>query len=937
MTFGRWQELKQLFEAALACEPDERAALLSRRCAHDKELLKEAQRLINAHEESGEFIETPAYEWAPELLENDCEELVGKKLGAYRVDAVLGSGGMGVVYLAFDERLERKVALKLLPASLVANSVQLERLRREARIASALNHPNIVTVYEIGEAAGTYYIATEFVDGITLRERLRKGSISPNESLDIAIQVASALSVAHRAGIVHRDIKPENIMLRPDGYVKVLDFGIAQAASPVENSATPDGNIVGTASYMSPEQASGKSVDARGDLWALGVVFYEMLAGRAPFFGETPKEVIAAILGHEPPPLEKSPALQKVVAKALRKNCADRYLDAEAMLADLRAIKEGAGRIVPQRRARRLTSAAAALLLCFTIFYIWRAERTPAATEKSIAVLPFENLSDEPNNAFLADGIQEDILTSVGKIKDLKVIARTSVMGYRGTRAIEKVREIGRRLNASYILEGDVRRAGDHVVVNVALIDARNDHQLWSERYERTLTDSLSLQGELAMEIARSLHAKLTPAETSLAATKPTHDEQAYLSYLRGREIEIRADSPEVNEAAIKLYQQAVDRDPDFAMARARLSLCATDQANWGNSQPWKTKARVEAEEAIRLRPNLGEAHLALAHCYTFNESDYDRASQQLKQAAELSPNSAEVYLAAAFVYKRQAKWRERIAALQKAEALDPLNPRVGGTAAHTYQWLREWREAIRSADRVAALMPDGGGYFMAWDHATEEFRLTGDINVLKKALAVQPKNSSDRDYLQFARYETAVLERDFAGAAQLLTTIPSELLGQGNYPPTSHLKVFHEALLAVAMRAETKEQSLQVARDTLEKRLDHVGLDRPYNDLALIEALLGRKEEAIRRAYEAVDNQTGTIEKNSASAALALVYAHVGEPEKAIDLIEQLLTLPSEMQPGTVYNITLADLKWRWVWDPLRTHPRFQKLLASPEPKTVY
>ena len=696
-------------------------------------------------------------------------------------------------------------------------------------------------------------------------------------------------------------------------------------------------------------------------------MLYEMLAGRPPFDGETPTDVIAAVLLKHPEPVEQRativpPALQSVVEKSLRKDPAERYQTAEQMLSELRAIEEKTDGIAPaaatdgirgfNRPARStrwigVAAAVVALLVCVAVFYGWRnrqADRpgAPAPIEKGIAVLPFENLSAEKADAFFTDGMQDDVLTSVGKIKDLKVIARASVMDYRGARLAGKVREIGRTLGVSHVLEGSVRRVTDRVVVNVALIDTRDERQVWSERYERTLTDTISLQGELAIEIARALHATLTPAEATFAAVKPTQDPQAYLLYLRAREIEIEAWSPGEYEAAIRFYQQAIDLDPNFALARARLSMCASQRAHWGESSAWKAKARAEAEEAVRIRPDLGEAHLALTHYYLFGESDHDRALRELNRAAELLPNSAEVPLTAAFIYKRQARFRDRIAALHRAEALDPLNRRVLGNTIGTLRWVRDWREAMHASDRSAALMPEGRDCTSGWNRANDEFRLSGDINVLKKAIAEQPDADApaNRDLLNAARYETAMLERDYPEAARLLAAIPSELLGETQEPASPHLKAFHEALLAVATNAEAKEQALELARGAVEKRLGFDGTDRPHEDLALLDAFLGRKDDAIRQAHQAIDHAigpAGTIEKNAASAALAMVYAQIGEPEKALDLIEHLLTVPGELQSGAVYNMTLTDLKWRWQWDPLRSHPRFQKILAGPEPKTVF
>src|SRR6188472_906410 len=349
-----WERCVEIFSAALRRQSEQRAAFIDHACAGDESLRREVMLLLCSHEESGDFISAPVFVSAPELLtDDDPDALVGTQIGPYRIESVLGRGGMGVVYLALDERLGRKVGLKLLPQSLAADMTHLGRLKREARTASALNHPNIVTIHEIGEADSTSYIASELIDGETLRQRLARGPIALNEAIDIATQVASALAAAHNAGIVHRDIKPENIMLRPDGYVKVLDFGIAKLTEQrtddhtIETTATLQtrpGLVLGTARYMSPEQARGHNVDARSDIWSLGVVLYEMVGGSPPFRGETPSDCIAAILTTEPTPLsgvlpDVPLKLESILQQALRKNSDERYQTINEMLADLRMLK----------------------------------------------------------------------------------------------------------------------------------------------------------------------------------------------------------------------------------------------------------------------------------------------------------------------------------------------------------------------------------------------------------------------------------------------------------------------------------------------------------------------------------------------------------------------------------------------------------------------
>ncbi|MGI8432809.1 MAG: protein kinase domain-containing protein [Chthoniobacterales bacterium] len=951
MQSKRGQSYTEIFGAVVEQPPNERAAFLERSCHGDAALRRKVELLLQYHDASGDFIESPAFAVVPELLVGDPAELIGQQLGSYRLEALVGAGGMGLVYQAHDERLGRKVALKLLPPSRVANAAELQRLQREARAASALNHPNIVTVHEIGQVEATPYVATEFIEGSTLRARMSQGAISPNEVLDIARQVASALSVAHRAGIVHRDIKPENIMLRPDGYVKVLDFGIAQVTPPL-GIPTETGRemIQGTARYMSHEQAGGRSVDARSDLWSLGVVLYEMLKGRAPFAGKTPTDVITAILFSDPQPSDKDtaivpPALQNVLERALRKDPAERYQTAEEMLAELRACQRNNGEVAPggKRRARWIgVAAVVAALAGLVLLYAWR-DPAPVVdpVAKSIAVLPFENLSAEPDNAYLADGIHDDVITGLAKIKDLKVIARDSVMSYRGAAPAGKLREIGRSLGVAHLLQGSVRRAGNELVVNVALVDAHNQQQEWAQHYERRFDQALRLQGELAVEIARELRVMLTPAEVTAAAAKPTENADAYLLYLRAREVEIADDGRDQFQAATKLYQRAVDLDPNFALARARLSLCASQVFYSEASPEWKARARAEAEEALRLRPELGEARLALAHCYLWGDGDYGRALGELTRTAELLPNSAEVPLTAAFIYKRQNKYRDRFAALHRAEALDPRNRRVLAYLINTFRWVRNWREARQTCDRLVALTGDAASRSWRWGHANDEFRLTGDIGSLKKALAEEADAGPpvDCNWLDLARYETAMLERDYAAAARFLSAVPLETFRELPLPLSAHSKAFDEALLAVAGNTDSKQEALEVARNETEGRLDSLGLDKPNSDLAVLYAFLGRKEEAIHQAKHAIEilgKPVGSIERNEASAALAMVYAQTGESDKAIALIEHLLTVSSDLQCGAVYNMTLVDLKWRWQWDPLRSRPRFQKLLAGPEPKTI-
>ena len=567
MKAERWQQINDLFQSAAERAPEERAAFLDGACHGDETLCREVESLIASYERAENFIESPAFEVAPELLTNEdrAGALVGESIGHYWIESLIGAGGMGEVYLARDELLGRKVALKFLPESLTADEAQLTRLEHEARTASALNHPNILTVHEIGVDGSRHFIATEFIEGITLRASLARGRMNLHDALGIAVQVASALAAAHETGVVHRDIKPENIMLRPDGYVKVLDFGIAKLTE--QRPASDDHNIgttavemrpgleIGTARYMSPEQACGGQVDKGTDIWSLGVVLYEMVTGHAPFTGDTPREAMSSILEMEPPPLTKflahTPAeLQQIISKTLRKNREERYHSAHELLEALKDLRHKLEFGAELERATaapswlRWTRSPTALVLVLLMsalalalpFYWHRNLPTSLPPEKSIAVLPFENLSKDEENTYFAGGVQDEILTNLAKVADLKVISRMSVMKYKSGPE-RNLREIAKALGVSHVVEGSVQGAGGRVRVSAQLIDARTDTHLWAELYDRDVADVFAIQTEIAQQVANQLQAKLSAGEKAAIAERPTSDLAAYDLYLRAKEL----------------------------------------------------------------------------------------------------------------------------------------------------------------------------------------------------------------------------------------------------------------------------------------------------------------------------------------------------------------------------------------------------------------
>ena len=524
---------------------------------------------------------------------------------------------MGEVYLANDTKLDRKVALKILTSDILDDKTgdRVRRFVQEAKAASALNHPNILTIYEIDEIDSEQFIATEFIDGDTLRQRIRGSAFSPAEALDVAIQVASALWATHSVGIIHRDIKPDNIMVRHDGIVKVLDFGLAKltrerqtiendSLAPTQNMInTAVGVVMGTAHYMSPEQTRGSEVDARTDIWSLGCVLYEMISGRQPFSGSTTIDVMSGILNFEPdsllPHLPEGPRdLDRVVLRALRKNREERYQTVKDLLIDLKDLK----REIDTQSHRISGSRSSA---SFT---------TESVPEKSIAVLYFENMNSEKDSDYFCAGMTEDIITDLSKIKELKVVSRTDVLPFRNKEV--NTRQVGDALRVNYILEGSVRKAGNRIRITAQLISVRDGYHLWAERFDRLVEDIFDLQNEVSQKIVAALKVSLSDTERHLLTQKPTDDLRAYDFYMRGREF-LYLKGRRNTEKAIEMFQNAVALDPGFASSYAGLAEAYSSMYEWYDSNSsWLTKAIEVNEKALALEPTSLDAKFGIAMVY---------------------------------------------------------------------------------------------------------------------------------------------------------------------------------------------------------------------------------------------------------------------------------------------------------------------------------
>jgi serine/threonine-protein kinase len=691
---------------------------------------------------------------------------------------------MGEVYLAEDTSLGRKVAIKLLPVDFTRDDDRVRRFQQEARAASALNHPNIITIFEIGEVESRHFLATEFIDGHTLRQHIggsqttdadksrTREQLKVNEILNIAIQIADALAAAHEAGIVHRDIKPENIMLRRrDSYVKVLDFGLAKLTDAANTSVDPEaptkaqvktgaGIVMGTPSYMSPEQARGATIDARTDVWSLGVVIYELVAGCPPFERSTPSEVIALILEREPPPLLRYardiPAeLERIVSKALTKDKEERYQTAKDLLVDLRRLKQrldveadiernsqgreidGNKSVVPSREVtvkgstvatantgvvhstgenyqvkgvKRYKREAIILLAFFVtltagaVVYLGysRYANRNAVTIRSIAVLPFSNKTSDPNLEYLSDGISESLINSLSHLPDVRIIARNSSFKYRGQDV--DAQEAARALGVDAIVTGRVTQVGDSLVISAELVNARDNTHSWGEQYSRKRADVLQIQSDISQEIAQTLRLRLTAGEQEQITKANKINPQAYELLLKARYVRSKGDT-ENRKAAIDLFQQAIAIDPNYASAYADLTASYRGLINSNILDPkvFMPKAEAAARRAVELDESLPEAHLALAGV-KMDAWDWTAAEHEIQRALELNPNLATAHRQYAWYLRIQGRLEESVPELKRVTELDPLSFSAIEAELAVFLMYRQNEQALELAKKMLEL-----------------------------------------------------------------------------------------------------------------------------------------------------------------------------------------------------------------------------------------
>jgi eukaryotic-like serine/threonine-protein kinase len=888
--------------------------------------------------------------------------MIGQVVSHYRILERLGGGGMGEVFKAEDLRLGRRVALKFLPPELGRDPVAKERFAQEARAASALDHPNICALHDIDETEdGRLFLAMAFYEGESLKKRLDAGPLPLDEALGLGEQVAAGLAKAHAEGIVHRDIKPANLMLTRDGVVKIVDFGLAKLAD--SPGLTRSGVSVGTPAYMSPEQARGEPVDQRSDLWSLGVVLYEMIAGRRPFLGASEAEALHAVLYDSPPSLHSlragvPAAIEELLRALLARDRSQRLPTAVELKDRIRAAREAAsalsdaptvarpgavGTPSPRRafgRRGAITGAtvlAAVLGLSALILWTGRPQQENAAppdtastlpNRKMLVVLPFENLGPSEQEYFAA-GITEELTSRLAAVTGLGVISRTSATSY--DVAGKTMQDIGRDLGVEYVLEGTVRWASAgvgpaSVRITPQLIRVADDTHLWAGRYDASLDDIFQVQSDIARHVVDELEVTLLERERRALENRPTENPEAHNAYLRGLFHAERATDTGGGNAfeAVERFEEAVRLDPQFALAWALLAEArgVLHAVGWDRSDENASQARRAVERALEIDPDLPRAHLALGNYHYQVEGDYARALEQYRLVRERLPSSAEAWAMTAYVLRRQGEWERSTAALEEAIVLEPRAAQYWSQLQNSYRSLRRYRDVLEIADRLEALEPDepawSGGRGEAW------YRL-GDPARARRSYENLPPGALATSFLS----EVDLAEGKLAEARDRLEADPGEVLRySSNFYAPKELRI--GAIHAAMGDQEGARRAFERARSILEPQVEERPDDPvPHSALGLAYAGLGRVEEAVRHGRRGAD--LAPISRDALIGpvhleALARIYAQVGEVEAALDTVEELLSFPGELSVGV--------LELDPVFAPLRGHPRYRRLVERHRPR---
>lgn len=884
--------------------------------------------------------------------------MIGKQILHYQIKEKLGEGGMGIVYLADDTKLERTVAIKSLPQRIAASAEERERFKIEARAAAALNHPNITTIHNIEEIDDQMFIVMEYIDGQELKEEIRSKKLEIGKVVEIAVQIAEGLQAAHNKGIVHRDIKSANIMLTRDDQIKIMDFGLAKVQG--SKQLTREGTTIGTAPYMSPEQASHEEVDPRSDIWSFAIILYEMLAGKLPFRGDYEAAILYDIVHAKPETiqnlnLEIPQKLNEIVDRCLEKDKSKRYQSASDIVKDLKSLQsdtksfEEVGSSVridnyPMSDTTKISSGqqpaagkknkiilfASSLIifvLIVSIFFFLGGSNTEFITpeKKMLVVLPFKNLGNGEQEYF-ADGITSEITSRLSGLSELGVIARSSAMQYKNTN--KSIIQIGEELGVQYMLEGTIQweilpDGNKRVRVNPELIQISNATQIWSKPYEADFSSVFKLQAEIATQVASAMDITLLQGEQKSIEQQLTSNSEAYDYYLRGLDYHVDSYDIDLWQIALQMYEKAIELDPQFAAAYARISNLHSDMYWFFYDRTQKRlKQSLEAsEKAEKIDPNLYLVHTVKGWYYYHGFLDYDNALTEFYKALEVKPNDEDAYMGIGSVLRRQGKIEEAVTVFKKAIAMNPRSPLNYDQAGETLFLLRRYGEAKEYLKRSISMAPDDAyaypflaNIFVIQQNNTKEAR---------KLLEDNLKNAGSRLFwFQYNLAKFDLFDRKFDDALKQLDKF-KVVNTQFSYLPKEVLKA---QVYSLKNEKELAKSYYKEAAHIVKSRIEEQPEDPRYHStLGKIYAGLGQKENAIRSGQRGIELLPVSKEFWRGSFRvqdMAIIYTMADEREKAIDLLDQLLSRP--------FDLSVTMLRLDPTWDPLRNNPRFQSLLQK-------
>jgi len=865
--------------------------------------------------------------------------MIGETILHYRILEKLGEGGMGVVYLAEDTKLKRQVAIKFLPHYISSNEAERKRFEIEAQAAASLNHPNISTIYAIENSDSEVFIVMEYIDGIELKDKIKSSPIPINEAINIAIQITEGLEAAHKNGIVHRDIKSQNIMITNDGKVKVMDFGLAKVKG--DTQITKIGSTVGTAAYMSPEQARGEELDEQTDIWSFGVVLYEMITGKLPFKGDYDQAVIYSILNEELEfKTDVSNELKIIMKNALAKNKENRYQSVAEMLSDLRELNsESSSKSFSKTSFEPSSSKNKKLLLPTSVISIVaiiiaafflvinKTEDKITAEKKMIVVLPFENLGASEDEYF-AEGITGEITSKLSGLSGLGVIARSSAMQYKNTQ--KSLKQIGEELGVQYVLEGTIQweelpDGRTRIRVNPELINVENATQMWSKPYEAEFSSAFTLQSEIASTVAEAMNLKLLVSEQNNLQNNITNNPEAYDLYLKGVYFSQDISNEKNQRIAEETLENAIELDNQFAEAYARLSTVESNLywSYFDRSEENLRKSEANAKKALLINDELPEGHVAMGDYYYHGILDYESALNEYRSALKFNPNHIDAINGIAFVLRRQGKMEETIEYLMKTFELNPRDYQTLFSLGETYILLRKYKIGVQFIDKANLLAPEA---IIPYNTKAVSFLLESGDTKKARQIVLKARDSKigidDHSFIN-TLYLCNIFDGDYQEAVKIIKGI-EEADDQFYYKPED--LYIAEAYEFMDNKQVAEQHYKSAIKVLLEKIKQHPNDSRLYSSIGICYAGLGQKEDAIKNGkhgYELLPISREAWRGSFRLVDLAQIYTMVGEQELALDAIEELLNKPTDA-------LSISYLKLDPTWRPLIGNPRFKKLIKK-------